>query len=81
MTFKDKKWIRIRIYITGVCFFLIFCVIFLRAYQLQILEGSELSSLAKESYTGDLTLTSQRGTIFDRSGKELALSIAVKSAI
>ena len=79
MKIKDKKWIRIRIYITGICFFLVFCVIFLRAYQLQILKGSELSSLAKRGYTGKLILTSQRGTIFDRNGKELALSIEVDS--
>ena len=79
MKIKDKKWVRIRIYITGICFFLAFCVIFLRAYQLQILKGSELSSLAKRGYTGKLILTSQRGTIFDRNGKELALSIEVDS--
>ncbi len=79
MRIKDKKWIRIRIYITGICFFLVLCIIFLRAYQLQILEGSQLSSLAKEGYTGKFTLASQRGTIFDRNGKELALSIEVYS--
>ena len=79
MNIKNKRWIRIRIYITGICFFLVFLLIFLRAYQLQILEGSQLSSLAKKGYTGKLTLTSQRGTIFDRNGKELALSIEVDS--
>ena len=79
MRIKDKKWVRIRIYITGICFFLVFCLIFLRAYQLQILKGSQLSSLAKKGYTGKLTLVSQRGTIFDRNGKELALSIEVNS--
>ncbi|HUU41813.1 MAG TPA: hypothetical protein VMW42_12825, partial [Desulfatiglandales bacterium] len=79
MNFKDKKWIKIRIYITGICFFLVFCVIFLRAYQLQIVNGGQLSSLAKESYTGELTLTNQRGTIFDRNGRELAFSIEVQS--
>ena len=79
MRIKDKKWVRIRIYITGICFFLVFCLIFLRAYQLQILKGSQLSSLAKKGYTGKLTLVSQRGTIFDRNGKELALSIEVDS--
>jgi cell division protein FtsI (penicillin-binding protein 3) len=79
MRIKDKKWVRIRIYITGICFFLVFCLIFLRAYQLQILKGSQLSSLAKKGYTGELTLISQRGTIFDRNGKELALSIEVDS--
>jgi len=79
MSIKDKKWVRIRIYITGICFFLVFCLIFLRAYQLQIVKGSQLSSLAKKGYTGKFTLVSQRGTIFDRNGKELALSIEVDS--
>ena len=79
MNTKQKRWIRIRIYVTGICFLLIFGVLFLRAYQLQILEGKELSSMAKEDYTGRFTLTAQRGTIFDRNGRELALSIDVAS--
>jgi cell division protein FtsI (penicillin-binding protein 3) len=76
---KHKKWVRIRIYVTGACFVLVLCVIFLRAYQLQILEGKRLSSLAREDYTGSLVLMPQRGTIFDRNGKELAISIDVSS--
>ena len=64
---------------TGICFLLVLGVLFLRAYQLQILEGKELSSMAKEDYTGRFTLTAQRGTIFDRNGRELALSIDVAS--
>lgn len=79
MKIKDKKWVRIRIYVTGACFFLVLCVIFLRAYQLQILEGSRLSSLAQEGYTGKLVMTPPRGTIFDRNGKELAISVDVGS--
>ena len=79
MKTKKIRWVRIRIYITGICFFFALCVIFLRAYQLQILEGSQLSSLAREGYTGELSLTSQRGTIFDRNRKELALSVQVDS--
>jgi cell division protein FtsI (penicillin-binding protein 3) len=76
---KKIKWMRIRIYITGVCFFLAFIIIFLRAYQLQIIEASHLSGLAEKGYTGELTFTAQRGTILDRTGKELALSIEVSS--
>jgi len=79
MSIKDKRWIRIRVYVIGVCFLLILGAIFLRAYQLQILEGGKLSSLAEEGYTGKRTLTTQRGTIFDRNGRELALSIDVSS--
>jgi len=79
MRIKDKKQVRIRIYITGAFFVLLLCVIFLRAYQLQIVEGSRLASFAQEDYTGKLILTPQRGTIFDRNGKELAISIDVGS--
>jgi len=79
MRAKKIMWMRIRISMTGVFFFLAFTVIFLRAYQLQILEASHLSSLAEKGYTGELTFTTPRGTIFDRAGNELALSIEVSS--
>jgi cell division protein FtsI (penicillin-binding protein 3) len=79
MKIKDNRWIRVRIYITGASFLIALSVIFLRAYQLQILEGERLSSLAKDDYTGELILTPQRGTIFDRNGKELAISIDAAS--
>ena len=79
MRIKDKNRVRVRIHITGAFFVLLLCVIFLRAYQLQIVEGSRLASLAQEDYTGKLILTPQRGTIFDRNGKELAISIDVGS--
>ncbi|MBW2310745.1 MAG: transpeptidase family protein [Deltaproteobacteria bacterium] len=79
MRAKKVKWMRLRIYITGICFFLAFIVVFLRAYQLQILEASHLSSLAARGYTGELTFTTQRGTIYDRHGEELALSVKVSS--
>jgi cell division protein FtsI (penicillin-binding protein 3) len=79
MSVKSKRWIKIRIYITGICLMLIFGVILLRAYQLQILEGDRLSSLAREGYTGRFPVTAQRGTIFDRNGKVLALSVDVDS--
>ncbi|NVL92155.1 MAG: transpeptidase family protein [Desulfobacterales bacterium] len=79
MRTKYKKWIKMRIYVTGTCFLLVFGVVFLRAYQLQILEGDRLSSLAREGYTGKRTLTTQRGAIFDRNGNVLALSIEVGS--
>jgi cell division protein FtsI (penicillin-binding protein 3) len=78
---KSKKitWVRIRIYLTGICFFLAFTVIFLRAYQLQILKANDLSRMAERGYTGELTFTSPRGTIYDRAGEELALSVEVSS--
>jgi len=79
MRTKKITWVKIRIYLTGICFFLAFTVVFLRAYQLQILKANHLSRMAEKGYTGQLTFTPQRGTIFDRTGKELALSIDVNS--
>ncbi|MFW6114747.1 MAG: penicillin-binding protein [Thermodesulfobacteriota bacterium] len=79
MRTKKITWVKIRIYLTGICFFLAFAVVFLRAYQLQILKANHLSRIAEKGYTGQLTVTPQRGTIFDRTGKELALSIDVNS--
>jgi cell division protein FtsI (penicillin-binding protein 3) len=79
MKAKKIKWMRFRICITGVFFILAFTIIFLRAYQLQILEASHLSSLAEKGYTGEFTFTAPRGTILDRAGKELAISIEVSS--
>lgn len=79
MKIKNKKWIRIRVYITAFCFFIFFCVVFLRAYQLQIRNGHKLSGLAKADYTKKISFLSQRGTIFDRNGNALAISIEVPS--
>ena len=79
MKIKNKKWIRVRVYITAFCFFSFFCVLFLRAYQLQIRDGYKLSDLAKGDYTKKISFLSQRGTIFDRNGNELAISIEVPS--
>lgn len=76
---KSKKWVRIRIYITASCFFVFFCIIFLRAYQLQIRDAERLSALAKRDYTKKVSFTSQRGLIFDRNGNALAISIEVPS--
>ncbi|MBN1226865.1 MAG: transpeptidase family protein [Deltaproteobacteria bacterium] len=76
---KSKKWVRIRIYITAFCFLILFCIIFLRAYQLQIRNGDRLSDLARRDYTKKVSFTSQRGSIFDRNGKALAISIEVPS--
>ena len=79
MKIKNKKWIKIRIYITASCFFIFFCVVFLRAYQLQIRDGHKLSDLARADYTKKISFLSQRGTIFDRNGNALAISIDVSS--
>jgi cell division protein FtsI (penicillin-binding protein 3) len=79
MKVQDKKWIRFRIYILAGFFLSGLGVIFIRAYQLQVLERDKLVSFARSDYEGEISLPPQRGTIFDREGHELAISIEVGS--
>ncbi len=47
---------------------------------LQIVEGEKYQSIANKQHTSDLVVPSKRGTIYDRNGKELAIT-TVKSRI
>jgi len=50
-----------------------------RAYQLQIEQGADLRKLAEEQYLRDIRLAPKRGTIYDRRGAPLAVSVDVDS--
>ncbi|MBW1942171.1 MAG: transpeptidase family protein [Deltaproteobacteria bacterium] len=79
MKVKEKKWIRFRIYLVAFFFLVGLGVILARAYQLQVLERGRLSSIAQAGYRGVIKLPPKRGTIYDREGRELAVSIEVGS--
>ena len=79
MKVKDKKWIRFRIYVVATFFLLGFGTILARAYQLQVLESDHLKAIARAGYIGKTKLPPKRGTIYDREGHELALSVEVGS--
>ena len=79
MKVKEKKWIRFRIYLVAFFFLVGLGVILARAYQLQVLERGRLSSIAQAGYRGVIKLPPKRGTIYDREGHELAVSIEVGS--
>jgi cell division protein FtsI (penicillin-binding protein 3) len=50
-----------------------------RAWELQIEQGPELRRMAEEQYLRDIRLAPKRGTIYDRRGAELAVSVEVDS--
>lgn len=50
-----------------------------RLFYLQILQGPELTQMAADSRTNEITLTAKRGTIYDRNGNVLAMSVDVKT--
>lgn len=79
MKVKEKKWIRFRIYLVSFFFLVALGIIMARAYQLQVLERGKLSSIAQAGYRGVIKLPPRRGTIYDREGHELAVSVAVGS--
>ena len=79
MKVKEKKWIRIRIYVVAFFFLFGFGKVLLEAFQLQILKKDNLNAIARNGYEGTTILPSKRGTIYDRKGRELALSVEVGS--
>ena len=79
MKVKEKKWIRFRIYVVTAFFLMGLGTITARAYQLQVQEKDRLGDIARAGYIGTTKLPPTRGTIYDREGHELALSIEVRS--
>jgi cell division protein FtsI (penicillin-binding protein 3) len=79
MKVKEKKWIRVRITIVAVFFVCGLSIILARAYQLQVLDRDRLARIALAGYRGIVKLPPKRGTIYDREGHELAVSVEVES--
>ncbi|HHD11373.1 MAG TPA: penicillin-binding protein 2, partial [Deltaproteobacteria bacterium] len=77
---KDKReWIRVRISIIAAIFLVGFGIIFLRAFQLQIVKKEHLEKRARLQYLKTIRINSKRGVIYDRNLKELAVSVEVPS--
>jgi cell division protein FtsI (penicillin-binding protein 3) len=79
MKVQDKKWIRFRMYLVAGFFLACLGIVFVRGYQLQVLQRDKLQSFARSGYEGEEALPPKRGTIYDREGHELAVTIEVGS--
>ncbi len=79
MKMDEKKWIRFRIYCVAAMLLLGLVVVLGRVYQLQVLQRERLGALARAGYSGVVKLPPKRGTIYDRDGHELAVSVQVGS--
>lgn len=69
-----KTWLKFRIFIVLLLFFAAFMIVFIRAFQLQVVEREKLKTLASRQSLKEVTFIPKRGTIYDRNMKELAVS-------
>ncbi len=79
MKVNEKKWIRFRIYIVAVFFLFALSTVLSRAVQLQVIEKDRLQKMARDGYRKIVPLPPKRGSILDREGHELAVSLEVGS--
>lgn len=75
---KDQS-IRVRLGICLVAMLLGFALLILRAWQLQFWADDRVAKMEEKQTTSKEVLSPQRGTIFDRSGKVLAVNLQVPS--
>lgn len=67
--------IKLRLFFLLSVFMLIFGVILYRAVQLQLMPHDRIESFARRQGLQRIEMTGRRGTILDRDGKELAISV------
>ena len=79
MASESKKWLKIRMGIILTMFLVLFIALISRAFQLQVLSGKKVKTLAQRQHTTVLQLPPERGVIYDRNGEKLAVSIMANS--
>lgn len=79
MNTESIKWLKFRLCTILVFFLILFIALISRAFQLQILSGKELKSIAQRQHMKTLQMLPERGIIFDRNGEKLAASVQMDS--
>ena len=79
MAVETKKWLKFRIVTVLLIFLVLFIALLSRAFQLQVLSGQKLKTMAQKQHTTTLQLQPERGVIYDRNGEKLAASIMADS--
>ena len=72
---------KIRFKIVLYLLLIVFLVLILRLYFLQVMSGELYAELASESITREKTVSAPRGNIYDRNGKLLVKSVPVKAVV
>lgn len=75
LTPRQRRWMRVRI-VSLVAMLVVFSgAVLRRAWNLQVVQGSALAELARKQYSRTVKRAARRGTIYDRHGVELAVSV------
>ena len=79
MAADSKKWLKFRLASILAIFLILFIALLSRAFQLQVLSGEKLKTLAQRQHITTLPIHSERGMIYDRNGEKLAMSVLADS--
>ena len=79
MAADSKKWLKVRLASILAVFLILFIALLSRAFQLQVLSGEKLKTLAQRQHITTLPIHSERGMIYDRNGEKLAMSVMADS--
>ncbi|MDR2669546.1 MAG: penicillin-binding protein [Desulfovibrio sp.] len=72
-------WGRVRLWLVGSFFIVIWGALWVRAYYLQMVMGPEYAAMARKQHTAKETVRGMRGRITDRNGNVLAMSLECDS--
>ena len=76
---KRRRWAKLRIALLGLLLGMYALTVGKRAFELQVERAPALREMAEAQYLRDVRLAPKRGTIYDRHGAELAVSVEVDS--
>ena len=79
VTVQARTELKISIRICALLFVVLFAIIGIRAWFLQVLRSPELTRTLQRQHKTSMLLSPKRGTIYDRNGNELAISVPVES--
>ena len=74
-----KIKIKRKIVFVLIVLFMLFISVVVKLGYVQFVQGSELQQKAEELRTRDMPVAAERGTIYDRNGEKLAVSISADS--
>jgi cell division protein FtsI (penicillin-binding protein 3) len=72
-----NKYIKLRVFLVGLAFIVLFAVIGAKAVHLQVYRSPWLAQKASSQYETSLKSSGKRGTVYDRNLREMAVTIDV----